>query len=168
METIEKVIDIDLPAAAVYEQWMHVEDFPHFMEGIREVRPLDDNRLLWKAVIAGREKEWEAQIVERVPGKRITWQSVTGAKNFGTVAFTPVGPTCTRVTLNLSYSPEGVAETIADFLGVVSTKVSGNLQRFKEFVEMDGASTEDWTGRPKRDSKANTLDIQPPTIPSPL
>lgn len=157
METIEKVIDIDLPAAAVYDQWMHFEDFPHFMEGIREVTALDENRLLWKAVIAGREKEWEAQIVDRVPGQRITWQSVNGAKNFGTLSFMPMGPVRTRLTLSLSYAPDGIAETIADFLGVVSTRVSANLQHFKEFVEMAGASTEDWTGRANRGGDANNL-----------
>ena len=36
METIEKSIEVDQPVNAVYNQWTQFEDFPKFMEGIKE------------------------------------------------------------------------------------------------------------------------------------
>ena len=37
------------------------------MEGVKEVRHLDDQRLGWRAEIAGKEKEWTAKIIEQIP-----------------------------------------------------------------------------------------------------
>ena len=37
------------------------------MEGVEEVRQLDDKRLFWKAQIAGKVTEWEAEIYEQIP-----------------------------------------------------------------------------------------------------
>jgi hypothetical protein len=42
--------------------------------------------------------------------------------------------------LHISYEPDGALEKIADSLGVVSARVEGDLQRFKEFIEEKGAS----------------------------
>ena len=97
METIEKSIEVDQPISVVYNQWTQFEDFPEFMEGVKEVQQLDDKRLHWKAEVAGKIKEWNAEIFEQIPDQRIAWRSRTGAKNSGMVNFQPVGPIRTRV-----------------------------------------------------------------------
>ena len=54
MGSIEKSIEVDVPVTTVYNQWTQFEEFPRFMEGVQEVRQLDDSRLYWKAdVVAG-------------------------------------------------------------------------------------------------------------------
>jgi uncharacterized membrane protein len=55
------------------------EEFPRFMEGVKEVQQLDDTHLHWKAEIGGQEKEWNAEITEQIPDQRIAWTSVGGA-----------------------------------------------------------------------------------------
>jgi len=45
MQSIEQSIEIDAPINTVYNQWTQFEEFPRFMEGVREVRHLDDKRL---------------------------------------------------------------------------------------------------------------------------
>jgi uncharacterized membrane protein len=146
MQTIEKSIEVEKPLNAVYNQWTQFEDFPKFMDGVKEVRQLDDRRLHWKAEIAGKTKEWDAEIFEQIPDQRIAWQSLTGAKNSGVVNFRPEGQDATRVTLKLNYEPEGIAETLGDSLGMVSTRVEQDLERFKDFIESTGGPSRGWRG----------------------
>jgi uncharacterized membrane protein len=146
METVEKTIEVDAPVSTVYNQWTQFEQFPEFMEGVEEVRQLDDKRLHWRARIGGKEKEWDAEIFEQIPDQRIAWRSMGGAKNSGMVNFAPLSSTRTLVTLSLHYDPEGAIENVGDALGVVSARVKGDLERFKEFIEARGAETGGWRG----------------------
>ena len=65
MTTIEKSIEVDVPVPVAYNQWTQFEEFPQFMEGVEEVRQLDDKRLHWKASILGVIREWDAEIVDQ-------------------------------------------------------------------------------------------------------
>jgi hypothetical protein len=58
----------------------------------------------------------------------------------------PAGPNCTRINLQLMYDPEGLVEKTGDALGVVSSRVEGDLERFKEFIENRGQETGAWRG----------------------
>ena len=71
MQTIEKTIEVHRPVRAVYDQWVQFGDFPKFMEGIKEVRKIDDQYLRWEAEIGGKSKKWDAEIFEQVPDQRI-------------------------------------------------------------------------------------------------
>lgn len=135
METIEKSILVQKPLDAVYDQWTRFEEFPQFMEGVKNVQEIAHKRLHWVAEIAGKEKQWDAEIFDQVPGQRIAWRSTRGAKNSGMVTFAATTPNQTRVSLRLSYDPEGIVENLGDMLGLVSARVAGDLNRFKEFME---------------------------------
>jgi uncharacterized membrane protein len=154
MAKIEKSIDLEVPVQTAYNQWTQFEEFPRFMEGVREVRQLDDRRLRWLATVGGTEKEWEAEITEQIPDERIAWRSRAGAANAGVVTFHRLADNRTRVMLQLEYDPEGLTENVADALGVVSRRVTGDLQRFKEFVESRGRETGAWRGEVKRPGAA--------------
>lgn len=149
MSTIEKGIAINVPVQAAYNQWTQFEDFPRFMEGIKQVIQLDDRHLRWKAEIGGKEKEWDARITEQVPNDRIAWKSTGGAVNAGVVTFHRLSDTTSKVMLQIEYDPDGVVENIGDAVGVVSQRVEGDLQRFKEFIETRGQETGAWRGTVK-------------------
>lgn len=146
MEHIEKTIECDVPVRVAYNQWTQFESFPRFMEGVTRVRQLDDKRLHWEARIGGKKTEWYAEIVEQVPDKKIGWRSTSGAENSGTVTFQDLGANRCRVTLRMSYEPEGVTENVGDALGIVDARVRGDLERFKEFIESRGTETGAWRG----------------------
>ena len=78
MSTIEKSIEVNVPVRTAYNQWTQFEEFPRFMEGVKEVTQLDDTHLHWKAAIAGQDKEWDAEITEQTPDQRIAWTSRGG------------------------------------------------------------------------------------------
>ncbi len=87
------------------------------------------------AEIAGTCEEWDAEIVDQEPDRRIAWSAITGTTNDGVVRFESLGPESTRVTLDLDVEPEGLKEKIGEKLGFVSKHVEGDLKRFKEFSE---------------------------------
>ena len=146
MSNIEQSIDVNVPVSTAYNQWTQFEEFPRFMEGVQEVRQTDDTHLHWKAKIGGKEKEWDAQIVEQVPDKVIAWRSISGAPNAGTVRFEPIDTTHTRINLTMEYEPQGVVEKAGDTLGFVSGKVEGSVERFKELLEKRRVETGAWRG----------------------
>jgi uncharacterized membrane protein len=147
MSTIEKSIEVNVPVRTAYNQWTQFEEFPRFMEGVKEVNQLDDTHLHWKAAIAGQEKEWDAEITEQTPDQRIAWTSRGGAINGGVVTFHRLSDARSKVMLQLEYAPQGVAENVGDALGVVSLRVQGDLERFKEFIEKRGRETGAWRGQ---------------------
>jgi uncharacterized membrane protein len=146
VSTIEQSIDVNVPVRTAYDQFTQFEEFPRFMEGVREVRQLDDKRLAWYAAVGGKEKRWEAEITEQIPDARVAWRSRTGANNAGVVTFHRLDDRTTRVMLQLDYDPEGVVENVGDAIGVVGSRVRGDLQRFKDFIEQRGRETGAWRG----------------------
>ena len=146
MKSIEQSITVDVPLSMAYNQWTQFEEFPLFMEGVKEVHQLDDKRLHWKAEIGGKTEEWDAEILQQVPDDRIAWRSTGGAKNSGRVAFSALGANQTEVNLELHYDPEGLTENAGAALGVVKARVAGDLKRFKEFIEERATPTGEWRG----------------------
>lgn len=48
MEQIQKSIEVHRSLSHVYNQWTQFEEFARFMEGVKEVKQLDDERLQHK------------------------------------------------------------------------------------------------------------------------
>src|ERR671916_1014904 len=105
MSTIEESIDVQVPVRTAYNQWTQFEDFPHFMEGVEEVRQLDDTHLHWQAQIAGVRREWDAEIVDQQPDTCVSWRSLEGTRNPGPGTFAPPGADRTAVGLQLDGEP---------------------------------------------------------------
>ena len=146
MSQVEKSIEVDVPVSTAYNQWTQFEDFPKFMAGVLEVRQLDDRHLHWRARIAGKEEQWDAEITEQVPDRLIAWRSTSGLRNEGRVTFERLSEGRTRIDLRLDYEPRGMTEKVGDALGAVSMRARGNLQRFKTFLEERGSETGGWRG----------------------
>jgi uncharacterized membrane protein len=151
MAKVEKSVDVRVPVRTAYNQWTQFEEFPRFMEGVKEVRQLDDTHLHWVADVAGKTEEWEARITEQTPDQRVAWTAESGTMNAGVVTFHKLDPDTTRVMLQIEYDPAGVVETVGDKLGFVSRRVEGDLGRFKNFIEERGRETGAWRGEVKQD-----------------
>ena len=150
MSTIEKSVEVNVPVRTAYNQWTQFEEFPKFMEGVQEVRQLDDTHLHWKANIGGKDKHWNAVITEQRPDERIAWKSTDGARNAGVVTFHRLSDQKSKVMLQLDYEPEGAVENVGDAVGAVSMRVAGDLERFKTFIESRGQETGAWRGQVKQ------------------
>jgi uncharacterized membrane protein len=146
MSTIEQSIDVAVPVRTAYNQWTQFEEFPRFMEGVEEVRQLDDTHLHWRTKVGGREQEFDAQITEQRPDERIAWTATRGVEQAGVVTFHRVDDGRTKVMLQLDAEPEGAVEKVGDALGVLKRRVKGDLERFKELIEARGVESGAWRG----------------------
>ena len=145
-QTLQSVV-VDVPVRTAYNQWTQFEEFPKFMGGAEKVEQRSPEVVYWKVNIAGRTVEYEADILEQIPDKRIVWRSRAGKKTGGVVEFEALGPDRTRVTLDMTYEPQGVLENIGDLLGIVSNRTHQDLENFKKLIESRGVETGAWRGQ---------------------
>ncbi|MCO1576302.1 SRPBCC family protein [Crossiella sp. SN42] len=146
MTTIEKSVDVQVPVSTAYNQWTQFETFPRFMEGVERITQVTPTRTHWHTKIGGVEREFDAEITEQHPDERVAWKTIDGPPHGGVVTFHRLDDKTTRVSLQMEYQPETLTEKAGAALGVVEHRVSGDLKRFKEFIEQRGAETGAWRG----------------------
>jgi uncharacterized membrane protein len=163
MERIEQSIDVNVPIHTAYNQWTQFEDFPRFMEGVTEVRQLDDAHLHWRANRHGKETEWDSEIVDQQPDRHIAWRDISGPGNSGQVLFESEQEDKTRVTL--------IMETDGQADPAIRQRLEQDLARFKKLLESQGHASGAWRGEihdaqtvPQNGSKGNpdSADAAPP------
>ena len=112
------------------------------MEGVREVKRFDGNRLHWRC--DRRTGDGMGFGDHRAdPRYRITWKSSNSPVEDGTASFTTIYEG-TRVTLQMTFDPAWLVVPAdgGDPKSALVRRVEGSLQRFKEFIE--GRSHETW------------------------
>lgn len=147
---VEKTVRIDSPVEQVYAYWRNLENMPQWMSHVREVGYLGGDRYHW--VVdgpAGKPAEWDAELLNVVENREMTWRSVEGSQveTTGRVRFEPDGAG-TRVHVQMRYAPPGgvIGHMVAKAFGVdPKSEMDDDLARMKNAVE---------TGRPPRDAAA--------------
>jgi uncharacterized membrane protein len=152
MATIEQSIDVEVPVETAYNQWTQFEEFPRFMEGVEEVRQLDDTHLHWVAELGGSRHEWDAVITEQNPDERVAWRNTDGKDNAGVVTFHRLDDDRSRVMVQIDFVPEGIKEKLGSALGAPDRRVQGDLERFKELIESRGRESGSWRGEVPREA----------------
>lgn len=135
MSTVEKAVVVDAPISVAYAQWARFEEFPQFMDGVEQVRPLSDGRLEWVAWVDGARRQWVAEVTEQVPDEVIAWKSVDGPRNDGEVTFANLGDGQTEVRLRWDVELEGRAEQVGDAAMTLEGQAEYSLENFQLRVE---------------------------------
>jgi uncharacterized membrane protein len=151
MATIEQSIDVEVPISTVYNQWTQFEEFPKFMDGVEEVRQIDDRRMHWVTEFGGTRHEWDAEITEQKPEERVAWRNADGKDNAGVVTFHKLDEDKTRVMVQMDWAPEGVKEKLGSALNFDVRRVQADLARFKELIESRGDESGAWRGEVPRE-----------------
>ena len=146
MSKLEKSIVVNVPVHVAYNQWTQFEEFPFFMEGVVDVKQIDDRRLHWRTKIGGQEKEFDAEITEQLPDHRIAWKSISGPQHAGAITFHRIDDKRCKLMVQMEVKPDGMVETVGDWLGVVSTRVEKDLENFKAFIDSRQRETGAWRG----------------------
>ncbi|GGT16501.1 SRPBCC family protein [Streptomyces chromofuscus] len=148
MSQVEESIKVDVPVRTAYNQWTQFESFPEFMGGVERIEQRTDTLTHWVTKVGGVRREFDAAITEQIPDERVAWTTIGGeTEQAGVVTFHRIDDDTTKIMLQVDYDPEGLAENVGDKLGFVKRQVSGDLKRFKEFIEDRGAETGAWRGK---------------------
>ena len=139
--SVEVSIDVEVPVRAAYQQWARFEDFPKFMSGVHEVQQLDEKHLRWRADVAGKEKKWNAEIVEQIPYMRIAWRSTSWMRDAGVVTFRKISETATKIVLKTDCDPRRFSEQVYGAMDAVRMQAMGTLNNFKDLLERSGKET---------------------------
>lgn len=89
------------------------------LEGVEEVRQLDDTHLHWAANIGGKRLEWDATITEQIPDNKTAWHSDSKRTHSGVVYFDPIeddDPTSRRMMEEILAVEEEHADDLVTLL----------------------------------------------------
>ncbi|MDQ3896916.1 MAG: SRPBCC family protein, partial [Actinomycetota bacterium] len=135
-------ITVNAPPEKVYAGWRDFEALPGFMYHLESVQVTADGCSHWVAKAPlGSKVEWDAEVVDDVPGERIAWRSAAGAsvENSGTVRFQPApGGRGTEIHVELRYQPPlgVVGAVVAKLFGEEpNQQLADDLRRFKQLLE---------------------------------
>src|SRR5215208_188571 len=152
MASIEQSIEVGVPVHTAYNQWTQFEEFPAFMDGVEEIRQIDEKHLHWVAAFGGSRHEWDAEITEQLPDERVAWRNTDGKDNAGVVTFHRLDDQHSRVMVQMDFVPEGIKEKIGDAIGAPDRRVKADLERFKDMIESRDRETGAWRGEVPRDA----------------
>ncbi len=143
---IRKAVNVNAPVEQVYAFWTTYENFPQFMEHVREVRRGADDRSHWVVSgPAGVSVTFDVMVTKRVPNQVLAWKTLPGSpiQHAGIVHFMPNGHGGTTVDIKMSYNPVigGVGHSMATLLGANPKHMLDlDLVRFKSLIE-EGKTT---------------------------
>jgi uncharacterized membrane protein len=144
---LHKTIHINAPVEEVYRFWENVENFPRFMEHVKEILVSGDNYHWTIAGPAGTPIEFDSVITRREPNRLIAWKSRPNetVKSAGIVQFHPNPDGGTRVTVRMSYTPPAgaVGHAVATIFGVDPKRaMDDDLARMKTLLEKGKTTAE--------------------------
>jgi uncharacterized membrane protein len=121
----------------IYGFWRDFTRLPEIFDRLESVRALDSKRSHWKlALPVGRSLEWDAEITDDYPSRRIAWRSLSSsAPHSGEVRFErAAGQRGTKVSVSIR--PEGVGSNLGKLFGIVPEQhVNIALHNLKQLLE---------------------------------
>ncbi len=154
---------IQVSARTLYEFWRDLSNLPRVMPYLVQVDPIDDERSHWVARgPAGHTVEWDATIINDIPGELIGWQSLPGSDvaSAGSVRFRPLARGGTQVDVRLQYAPPlgRLGASVAGLVGrSPASQVREGLRRLKQVMETGETPTVDGQANGGRSVAFSTL-----------
>lgn len=117
MNKVSKQIEIKAPVGNIFDLFNSFTHFPRWMKGVKKVEQVVPGRMRWTVQAPdGTLGEWETELVELEPGRRVAWRSITGnIAAQGEASFEETKQDITTMRLSLGYDalPEQADKLIA-------------------------------------------------------
>jgi uncharacterized membrane protein len=140
-------VTINRPAEELYAFWRDFTNLPKVMENIERVTCADSRHSHWVVKGPTGPAEWDSQITEDEPGRRISWASLPDASvdNAGTIEFKPAtSGRGTEVRALISFKPPmgGAGRMVAGWMQKdPHIQAKRDLRRFKQIMETGELAT---------------------------
>jgi len=138
---VQRSIHVNTPPQKAYEFVRDLENLPRFMEHVKNVSKQDEKRSHWVVKApAGTQVEWDAEIINDLPGKLIAWKSINnpGIESAGSVHFEKATRDNCVIRVSMQYLPPGgiVGATVAKLFGEEPERqLKEDLRRLKMALE---------------------------------
>lgn len=138
---VNRAVTIDKPAQDIYNYWRQLENLPRLIDHLESVQRISDRRSHWVANTPVGRIEWDADITDDQPGRKISWRSTEGSQfnTYGSVEFRSApGGRGTEVRASFRYEPPGgrLAAVFARlFRTEPSQEIAEALRRLKRMME---------------------------------
>lgn len=138
---LQKTITVQAPLDDVYRFWTHIENFPRFMQHVREVTRTGETTSHWKVSgPPGKTFEWDAETTVLEEGRCFEWRTLPGTsvEHRGVIRFQDAGEFATRLDIRMSYNPPAgaIGHGLATIFRVdPKTAMDEDLQRMKALLE---------------------------------
>jgi uncharacterized membrane protein len=147
---VQKAINIFAPVDEVYQFWRNFENFPLFMNHVKEISVQGDTSHWTVVGPADTPYHFQSQITQDIPNELIAWETLPDSEvhSAGFVRFDENRDGSTRVTVQMSYIPPVgvVGHAVAQLLGVDPRQaMHEDLIRLKSLLEEGKTSTNERT-----------------------
>lgn len=139
---VMRTVTLGSTPGELYRFWKNFENLPLFMSHLQSVSRVSDRVSHWVAKApAGASVEWDAEIVDDQPGRRIGWRTLPGSEvtHEGMVSFEPgTGGRGTVLRIEMLYRPPAgkVGLRIARSFGAEpAVQLAEDLQRLEQLLK---------------------------------
>jgi uncharacterized membrane protein len=133
---IQEAVTVAVPVALAYRLCLRLEDYPAFLDRVKEVEVSDDEHAEFSARIRGTDHRIAVEIFDRWENQRIDWRSPGEVEHSGVISFHELAPRLTYVDLSVDVEPRGPLQRLARATHLSDRTVRTELQRFKAYAEL--------------------------------
>mmetsp|Transcript_23601 Transcript_23601/g.93261 ORF Transcript_23601/g.93261 Transcript_23601/m.93261 type:complete len:213 (+) Transcript_23601:124-762(+) len=130
---------IEAPADYVFQEYTRLEDMPNWAPWLQSVELEGGPDLIskWSIASSGLKFSWRAKITQLITGKLISWESIEGLKNRGSVSFRTLSNEECEVSIRLGFELPQWLRTVFHNQFVknfVSDKLQSELRIFRSLL----------------------------------
>jgi uncharacterized membrane protein len=145
---VERSVLVNAGPEKAYEFVRNLENLPRFMEHVKQVNAISDKRSHWVVKApAGTQVQWDAEIINDLPGELIAWRSINNpdVENAGSIHFErALRDRGTIIRVEMQYMPPAgvIGAAVAKLFGEEpEQQLKADLQRLKQIVETGEVAT---------------------------
>lgn len=137
---IAEQIEVGVPADVAFDAWNQYEKWQNIFknESARPGRKKGASSAEVKVAskIGPSRREWQAEITNLEPGRRIDWKAKGQIQAKGVTTFHSLHDRLTKVMVEVEYRPSGPVESVGNLLRMPRRRVRKDLRLFKNYVEI--------------------------------
>ena len=127
MANVQETVLVHSDLKRMYEMWTEFDHYPDFMPHVIEVRHTGETLMKWMMEFGGERHEWEVQVVQMDPERKIILQTTHTTAPIRYVVTFEVNLDGINLTLCMENAPGSDAE--------ISARIRESLANFKAIAE---------------------------------